>query len=104
MAWVLVPQGGQQLSGGEMLQLVLDNRCVALARVGEEFYAFDDACPHMLESLSEGELDGYNVYCPMHQSGFDIRTGQVLNPPAETPLALYAVRRDSDDLWVELPD
>lgn len=104
MAWVLVPQSWQQLNDGEMCQFVLENRCVALARVGEALYAFDDACPHMLESLSEGDLDAYNVYCPMHQSGFDIRTGKVLNPPAESPLVIYSLRRTPDNLWVELPD
>ena len=43
-------------------------------------------------SLAGGELDGAIVVCPCHGSEFDVRTGDVLSPPALEPLPIYRVR------------
>ena|SRR5688500_3276020 len=75
---------------------------VAVANVGGTYYAFDDACTHAECSLTEmGELTGTTITCTCHGSEFDVRTGQVLAPPAVTPLTVYALRRDGDVLQIE---
>lgn len=48
---------------------------VALFRVNGELHAVADACPHRAGPLSEGDLVGYVVHCPLHTWPFDIRTG-----------------------------
>jgi len=35
---------------------------------------------------------GHEVYCPLHFSCFDVRTGEALAPPAEQRAAIYAVK------------
>jgi glycine betaine catabolism B len=45
----------------------------------------DAVCSHEDGPLQHGTLDGYEVECPWHGSKFDIRTGEVTNPPADTP-------------------
>ena len=56
---------------------------IAVANVGGTYYAFDDACTHAQCSLAEeGELAGTTLTCTCHGSQFDVRTGNVLAPPA----------------------
>ena len=51
-----------------------------LFRVGEEFFAIRNRCPHQqFEKLHEGEVDGFIVTCPMHGWQFDLRTGASVN-------------------------
>jgi 3-phenylpropionate/trans-cinnamate dioxygenase ferredoxin subunit len=103
MAWTKVTEAAETPAEGAIKRYRVGGRWIALARVEGRVYAFDDTCPHMEESLSEGEIDAYVVYCPMHQSGFDVRDGRVMNPPAETPLTVYPVREEAGAVWVEVP-
>ena len=52
------------------------DRAVAVFRVGERWFALQDACPHMGASLADGELDGLRVTCRWHGWKFDLRDGQ----------------------------
>ncbi|HZI39186.1 MAG TPA: hypothetical protein VFF24_12850, partial [Acidimicrobiia bacterium] len=42
--------------------------------------------------LDQGALLGHVVYCPLHYSAFDVRSGAVLGPPAECPVPKHEVR------------
>lgn len=48
---------------------------VAIVRVEGELFAFQDTCPHREGSLSEGDLEGFVMHCPLHAWPFDVRTG-----------------------------
>jgi nitrite reductase/ring-hydroxylating ferredoxin subunit len=76
---------------------------IAVANDGGNYYAFDDACTHEQCSLTEmGELDGTTVTCTCHGSEFDVRTGNVLAPPATVPVKVYPTRVDGDTLHIEV--
>jgi len=76
---------------------------IAVANVGGNYYAFDDACTHEQCSLAEmGELAGTTVTCTCHGSEFDVRTGKVLAPPATVPVKVYATRVEGDALQIEI--
>ena len=66
------------------------------------FYAIEDRCSHEDYALSEGELDGHTVECPRHGSRFDIRSGDVLNPPAVSPVVTFAIELNDDAVIVEV--
>jgi len=51
---------------------------VLVAKVGNNFYAIGDKCPHRGCSLSEGILEDTIITCPCHGSKFDITNGQVV--------------------------
>ena len=70
---------------------------IALFNIGGEYFAIDNMCTHEEASLAEGEVSGYEVTCPLHGAKFDVRTGQVLGPPAYDDVASYAVRVTSSD-------
>lgn len=81
----------QELRSG-VPQRVQRNGCdLLLCRVGDEVYAVHDTCTHEEISLSLGALCDYRLRCPLHGSEFDIRSGRVLNEPAETDLATFPV-------------
>ena len=45
---------------------------------------------------------GHEVTCPWHGATFDIRTGEVLGPPAYEDVARYNVRVTGTDIEVEV--
>jgi 3-phenylpropionate/trans-cinnamate dioxygenase ferredoxin subunit len=76
---------------------------IAVANVGGTYYAFDDACTHEECSLAEeGELAGTTLTCTCHGSAFDVRTGNVLAPPATVPVKVYRTRVEGDALQIEV--
>ena len=72
------------------------------ARINGEFFALDNTCTHDAGSLAEGEIGGHEVICPLHGAKFDIRTGEVLGPPAYENVARYSVRVTGTDIEVEV--
>ena len=64
--------------------------------------AFDNSCPHEDCPLSEEDLHGARIICFCHSSIFDLRTGAVLEGPAEEPLSLYPVRIENGELHVSI--
>jgi 3-phenylpropionate/trans-cinnamate dioxygenase ferredoxin subunit len=80
------------LKSGELTCVKIGRKRVALANVDGEFFAFDDTCTHEEASLSEGELFGDTVECPLHGAAFNVRSGAVESFPATQPVATYPVR------------
>src|SRR5437763_451567 len=87
---VAIP-GAEQLHDGETLRVEIDNQVMTIARVEDQYYAFQEFCTHRFGPLSEGSLHGFNVQCPWHNSCFDVRTGKVTNGPAKVELKTFRV-------------
>jgi len=70
---------------------------IAVARIGDRLYAFDDLCTCADQAcpLSGGLLTGTTIMCQCHGSRFDVTTGAVLSGPATEPIATYEVREVS---------
>ena len=84
------------IPNGMVVPLYLADRKlrVAIARVDNHFYAFDDLCPCADDScpLSGGLLTGTTIMCQCHGSEFDITTGTVVHGPAPWPLTVHDVQ------------
>ena len=91
-----VPPGG-------MKRVDIGARRILLANVGGRLYAVDDTCTHEDASLSSGALRGEWVKCPLHGSRFNVRTGEVVEEPANEKLATYPVRIEGDEVWIGMP-
>jgi cytochrome P450/nitrite reductase/ring-hydroxylating ferredoxin subunit len=100
-AWQPVAET-EDLPDGTLRRVETGGRAVCLGRVAGEWVAFDDTCTHEECSLAGGELDGAVIVCPCHGSEFDVRTGDVLSPPALEPLPIYEVRVDGGAILVRL--
>jgi cytochrome P450/nitrite reductase/ring-hydroxylating ferredoxin subunit len=87
---------------GSLRQVDVAGALVCVGRAAHGWVAFQDTCTHEECALSDGELDGQVVVCPCHGSEFDIRTGDVLCPPALEPLSVYEARETDGALLVRL--
>lgn len=63
-----------------------------LTCVEGEIYAIDGICTHEYAELMDGEMEEHTLWCPLHGSGFDVRTGAVNSLPAVHPLPTYDVQ------------
>jgi 3-phenylpropionate/trans-cinnamate dioxygenase ferredoxin subunit len=104
LGWAKAAALSELPDGEAVLGVEVEGRRVALARVDGEVYAFADTCSHRDFPLSVGEVDpaSCTVTCEWHGAAFDLRTGEPTCPPAIKPIAVYAVRVEDGEVWVEL--
>jgi len=81
----------EELPPGSMRAAVVADRAVLLANVAGRVYAVSGECTHDGAPLVDGELDGDTIVCPWHFSRFCLRTGDVVESPAEDALQPLAV-------------
>jgi len=91
----------KDLKEGGMLKVEAFGKSVLLFMVNGEVYAIDAVCSHEGGPLENGILDGFEVECPWHGSRFDVRTGEVRNPPADNPQLAYEVKIDGDKIMIK---
>ena len=73
---------------------------ILIVHTDDGFFAIANECTHDSGTISNGRLFRNQVICPRHGARFDVRTGEVLSPPAIVPLDTYEVRIDGSDLYV----
>ena len=91
-----------ELGTRELAAFDMSARRIAIAKVGDAFYAFADTCTHQGCSLAEGTLEGTAVICPCHGSEFNVATGEVVRGPAREPVESYAVQLEDSTLQVDV--
>ena len=92
----------QSVHRGQGKKFNVGGKHIALFNIEGTYYAIDDTCTHKGGPLSEGEIEGSNVTCPWHGAIFDVRTGEVLRPPAPIGVFRYNVRVVGDDIEIEI--
>lgn len=94
------------ISNGFLVPYYLEERKrrIAIARVDDRLYAFDDlcTCSHQACPLSGGLLTGTTLMCQCHGSRFDITTGAVINGPATVALNVYAVQEEEGSIRIRV--
>ncbi|MCP3142558.1 Rieske (2Fe-2S) protein [Pyxidicoccus xibeiensis] len=75
------------------------DRRVALVMVEGRLHALEDACPHRGGPLSEGDLAGHLLHCPLHAWPFDVRTGACPRNPGAR-VHIYEVRVEGERILV----
>jgi nitrite reductase (NADH) small subunit/3-phenylpropionate/trans-cinnamate dioxygenase ferredoxin subunit len=92
-----------ELADGEGRAVEVGNKLVALFRIGTEYFALDDVCPHMGASLSEGHVENGIVTCPWHAWRFRLADGTWAdNPRIKT--GCFGVRVVGDEIQVQVND
>lgn len=81
-----------------------NGHALLIANVDGEFFVTDSTCPHEDASLCTGSLHGEWVKCPLHNSRFNVRTGEVMEEPADEDLQTYPTKLEGDTLFVAFPD
>ena len=89
--WTQVYEDGA-LPEGELRSADLGGQRLVLARVRGEVHALGDTCAHRGGALSDGEIVGDCVECPLHGSRFRFDDGSVERGPSAYPQPVYEVR------------
>lgn len=91
------------LEDGSMKTVTLTGKNIAVARVGNDYYAVDDRCSHDNCSFgSEGFLDGSTIICGCHGAQFDATNGHVLSLPATQPVRAYEVKVEDNTILIRI--
>ena len=51
--------------------------------------------------FAEGKLEGYVVQCPWHGSRYDVRSSEVVRPPAMRPELVFEVKVENNDILIK---
>ncbi|PKB63781.1 MAG: hypothetical protein BZY80_05445 [SAR202 cluster bacterium Io17-Chloro-G2] len=95
--FVKVAQTGE-IAPGQMKPVRLGEEEVLLVNIDGNFHAISDTCSHQGGTLSDGDLDGEQVECPLHGAAFNVVTGDVLSPPARQGVPTHEVRISGNDI------
>ena len=76
MAGFVTVARADDLAAGEMRRVQVGEDEIALARIGDEFYAVQGACLHLQGPLADGKLEDHVLTCPWHGWQYDLRTGK----------------------------
>ncbi len=83
-----------EVAPGQARLVNIKGKEIALFNIEGTFFALENACTHEEGPLAEGEIEGHEVTCPWHGAKFDVRTGEVLCPPAYEDLQALQRARD----------
>jgi len=97
--WVTVA-AVNELQEGKSRVLDVDGVMVAVFRMGDEFIAVEDSCPHDGSEIGSGCVKNGILECPHHGATFDLKSGAVLSPPAYEPLEMMQIRVEDGMLQV----
>ena len=92
----------KDIAPGQAIAVEVQGHRIAVFNVNGEFKAIGDTCTHRGGPLSQGKVEGSTVTCPWHGAKFDIRTGNVLSPPAPAAVASYKVVVEDGQIKLEM--
>lgn len=88
------------LAEGSIFPFSVDGDERIIVMTEGEVFALDGICTHEYAELWDGEVEDDTLWCPLHSSGFNVRTGAVTNLPAVIPLKTYDVRIEDGTVYV----
>jgi nitrite reductase/ring-hydroxylating ferredoxin subunit len=91
-----------KLPPGTMAGVQAEGKELLLSNLAGDVYAVDGICTHEESRLADGFMVEDRVVCQLHLSQFDLRTGEVQNPPAFEPLKTYNVKIEEGSIFVEI--
>jgi nitrite reductase/ring-hydroxylating ferredoxin subunit len=99
-SWLMVTDESR-LKDGMLADYEIAGEKVLLIKKDEEIFALNNNCPHMNCPFTGGKLEDYVLFCPCHEWGFDIRTGEyVVAPRLKTPV--YETKVEDGNVFVFL--
>jgi glycine betaine catabolism B len=87
----------KDIQPSQMKEVEVNGQNICVVNVEGKYYAIGSICTHEGGPLADGTLEGYEVECPWHNSKFDVRTGEVISPPASEPEPAYEVKVDGNN-------
>lgn len=92
------------LADGEMKEVAVGETKVLLTRIKGKFHAIGGICTHYGGNLAEGALCRERVYCPWHQSVFNVISGDLEEVPGLDAVPRFEVRIEGENVIVQVPE
>lgn len=88
-----------EIPPGKSLKVKLGNEYIAIFNHSGSFYAIQNRCPHQNADLADGYIRNNQVYCPMHNWAFDIKTGAFAFNPGQK-IKTYPVEIRNNEIFI----
>lgn len=75
---------------------------VGVYRLGDQYYALEDVCPHAYALLSQGFVEDDEIECPLHGAKFHIPTGKCTKEPGGRDLKCFPIKIDGERIFVDV--
>ena len=89
------------LQPGQVIEVIIAGKAIAVANIDGEYHACSNACPHAEGPLGEGQLEGTILTCPYHGWQFDITDGSCVTSP-DDPVPVFPVQIVEDAVCVAI--
>lgn len=93
-----------EVQPGVLKKVSVADKEIVLTCVDGKYYAFINVCSHMEFPLDDGTLEGTTLECAHHGAQFDVRTGEALSMPAVTPIEVFNVKVQGEDIQIEVKE
>jgi nitrite reductase/ring-hydroxylating ferredoxin subunit len=90
------------VAAGTALKVDVQGLALAVFNLDGAFHVIDDQCTHGPGSLSEGTIHGDVIECNFHNGAFNIRTGEVVEPPCMIPVRTHLALVDGGTVFILL--
>ena len=99
---MIVTVGVAEVPAGKPLAVrVSDTLTLAVCELDGAYHAFDQKCPHRAAALTQGEIAGELIVCPVHHFKFNLKTGRCVMP-MHLRLRSFPVHEEAGELKIEL--
>ena len=77
---------------------------ILICNTEEGFFAVQDMCTHALIPLCGGLIQGTLISCPLHGAVFNLKTGEVMAPPAFEDIDTFILKIEGTSISVKNPE
>lgn len=103
MNWIKI-MSNDVLEGENFIRLIrVDGKKICLVKVGDEFFATQNRCPHAGADLSLGICKDKKLICSFHRYEYDLKTGRGAAGQGDY-LNIYPIKKEEDGLYVGFKD
>ena len=101
---MIVTVGVAEVPAGKPLAVrVSDTLTLAVCELDGAYHAFDQKCPHRAAALTQGEITGELIVCPVHHFKFNLKTGRCVMPK-HLRLRSFPGMREGERLSIDVKD
>ncbi len=93
-----------QLGDGRARSVPCGRRTLCMTRVGDQYGALDNRCPHQGGPLGEGTIEDGLLRCPWHGWDFDPLTGKPPGSFEDDGVETFPVEVRADGVYVAVPE
>ena len=82
--------------------VVVEGTELAVGIAEGDVFAVENVCSHAYARLSDGYVQGREIFCPLHHGSFDVRTGAAVASPCFEPIRCCPVKTEDDAVLVDV--